>query len=142
KKFILSIIPENSKKCPTYEQKLTQKINLTESNLKLCNILHRLEFKLIDNQFNLVMLEYCTSDLSMLLLHHMNQLKNKTRLKLIEFNFVNDFDRILFQLIFTLAIIKDDYIGFIHGDFFMRNILLNEEKNYKFYDYVAYHYKQ
>lgn len=55
-------------------------------------------------------------------------------------NFLN---RILFQIFYTIETIKTIYPDFIHNDLFIRNILLNYQKNNKEDDdaYLRYNYK-
>lgn len=143
-KFIMSIKP-SKKKCPTYEDQLTKNIPYNKVQDTLCNLLQRYEFKLIEPEFDIIMLERCQFDVSYALNHYLAEIhktKSPSKLKLVQSGFIYYFRRIIFQLIFTLALIKDDYPGFQHGDFFMRNILINHENDYQDNDYVAYHYKQ
>ena len=110
--------------------------------------------KLIEPKYNIVMLENCGAELSGMIefyMHEISRACGREKKWMVE-EFIGQLNRILFQIIFTLAIIKDDYPGFLHGDFFVRNILLSyelpmekgelKEGWYTTSDYVAYHYKQ
>ena len=46
--------------------------------------------------------------------------------------------RIIFQIIYTLAVIQKKYPSFVHNDLFLRNVLAVEEKSYGADDYVEY----
>lgn len=141
---ILNKINPRKQKCPNYEDRLTKKINFDHINDKICDILFHHEMNLVDPKFDIVLLEYCPGELSELIFKYMTTIKNtvgKESDKIV-FEFIYQLYRILFQIIFTLAIIKDDYPGFLHGDLFVRNILLSHETEYRKTDYIAYHYKQ
>jgi hypothetical protein len=141
---LLNNIKPNKKICPSYEDKLTKKLKMTDIDNKLCDLLLRYEMKLIDPIFDVILLEYCDNELSKLIEQHIYIIKNSkpayvdTNIS----NFISVLYRILFQIIFTLAIIKEDYPGFSHGDLFVRNILLLKESSYSNNEYVAYYYKQ
>ena len=113
-------------------------------NDKLCDLLLRYKMKLIEPIFDIVLLEYCDNELSKFIEMNMREIKFSKGLALNTTisNFIYELQRILFQIIFTIAIIKDDYPGFAHGDLFVRNILLLSENKYDNNDYVAYYYKQ
>lgn len=141
--FIKNIKPAKSK-CPTIEDRLTKKIKYNPVNTLLCDLMLRYEMKLLNSAFDIILLEHCPMELSKSIKWHMNEIatsRGKYILESID-NFIDDLERMFFQQIFTLAIIKDDYPGFLHGDFFVRNILLSAETEYNDADYVAYHYNQ
>ena len=143
KKLLGSLIP-SKKSCPTYEDILTKKnLKLDYNETILCDLLLRIEFKMFDNIYQYAMLEYCQGSLPRVITEWMRIIKKSNGKKLDNLvkTFVEFLNRIFFQIIFTLAIIKDDYPGFLHGDFFIRNILYVEYNNYNLNDYVAYHYK-
>jgi len=142
-KFIKNIRPDKDF-CPTYEDKLIKKMSDNHVNNFLCDLLLRYEMKLIGPIFDAVLLEHCEYELSKYIESTMNQIKNTNEIEsnTIVTKFVSDLERILFQIIFTLGCIKEDYPGFMHGDFFVRNILFSIEASYGTNDYVAYHYKQ
>ena len=139
---LLTNIRSSKKICPTYEDRLTKKTNYV--NDKLCDLLLRYKMKLIEPIFDIVLLEYCDNELSKFIEMNMREIKFSKGLALNTTisNFIYELQRILFQIIFTIAIIKDDYPGFAHGDLFVRNILLLSENKYDNNDYVAYYYKQ
>lgn len=143
KKFLQGILP-GKKSCPTYTDKLTKKLDITIVENILCDLLLRNELKMVHSSFDMLLLEYCPINLSSLLGHFMNNInESKGKQLIIETNlFIYVLNRLFFQLIFTIAIIKDDYPGFQHGDFFLRNILVSMEEEYNKSEYVAYHYEQ
>lgn len=140
----LNKIKPSKKICPSYEDKLTKKLSNDYVNNTICDLLLRYEMKLINSAYDIIFLEYCPKELSEVIEYYIPLIK-KTKGKKsdqILLSFIYQLHRILFQIIFTLAIIKDDYPGFLHGDLFVRNILLSIESDYQEVDYVAYHYKQ
>ena len=141
---LIKNIRPSKKKCPSHEDRLTKKIEYDKIDFLLCDLMLRYEMKLLDPAFDIIMLEYCPMELGSIIEGYMeviSKANGKNVNSLID-NFIYDLDRIFFQIIFTLAIIKDDYPGFLHGDFFVRNILLSIEKSYEELDYVAYYFKQ
>ncbi|AGC02064.1 putative divergent protein kinase [Acanthamoeba polyphaga moumouvirus] len=129
-------------KCPTYEETLTGKYIVPESDYNICQLLLMHEMKLLNSSFDMILLEYCAYDFSYFIRNSVLDINNSNNDNYSETIsiFSYEIQRILFQLIFTLAIIKDDYPGFYHGDFFVRNILLSYTKEYEQNDYIAYHY--
>jgi hypothetical protein len=72
-------------------------------------------------------IEYCESDLNKEL--HKIIKKNKDKIK-------SFLDRILFQIFFSLEVIKETYPLFMHNDLFIRNIMIkNIENDNKFIRY-------
>lgn len=141
---LIKNIRPSKKKCPSYDDKLIKKIKYDKIDFLLCDLMLRYEMKLLDPAFDIIMLEYCPMELQSLIGWYMENINKATgkKLDVLINDFIYDLDRIFFQIIFTLAIIKDDYPGFLHGDFFVRNILLSTENYHAESDYVAYHYKQ
>lgn len=139
---ILINIKQKDKKCATYEEILSKKTNYT--NNRICDLLLQKQMKIIDSTFNILLLEYCYGELSVFLKWNLNQInisKGRNAINAVT-DFIYELTRILFQIIFTLAIIQNDYPGFLHGDFFVRNILLSLENTYKKNQYVSYHFMQ
>ena len=141
---LLKKIAPDTKICPSYEDRLRRKIKPNIVNEKLCDLLLQHEMKILGPDYDIVLLEYCPYELRGVIQWHLYQIKNSKRKQLYHVinNFIHELNRILFQTIFTLAIIKDDYPGFLHGDFFVRNILISYEDTYELNDFVAYYYKQ
>lgn len=131
-------------RCQSLNNKLLMKIDEIDEEDRLCSIILQQQLKLIDPQFDIMVLEHCPIQLSRIILVSMDDIskyKDKRVFQRLDI-FYADLYRILFQLIFTLSIVKEDYPGFIHGDFFVRNILSIYEASYKENEMVAYHYKQ
>lgn len=139
--FIKNIMPEKTI-CPTYESRLLENITLTQVQDILCSLMELYNYKIIKDEFNIIMLERCHTSLTQILYEYFSEMKICTfETEHIVDDFIHDFRRIFFQIIFTLSIIKQDHPGFLHGDFFMRNILVNLETKNNSNDYIAYHYK-
>lgn len=142
-KFLHQIKPSKVV-CPSYVEFLTKKINMTQAEYKICDMLTLYKEKALDPMFDVILLEYCDWQLSDLILYYMEKIKlaNDKVVDMSISDLIYELDRILFQVIFTMAIIKEDYPGFMHGDFFVRNILLSEVNSHSENEYVAYHFKQ
>lgn len=140
-KLIKSIEP---KKCPTYEDQLFDRFPITNAEAMVCKLLDGYDMKLVNPQFDMLLLEFCDPPMADYISYAMEEIHKNKGEKLEEAldAFIYTLNTILFQLIFTLAIIKDDYPGFMHGDFFVRNILLQFRRDDNNTDYIAYHYKQ
>lgn len=131
------------KPCPTFSDELTDpNLKQSESDNYLCDILLQKEMKLITANFDMALLEYCETDIFGFLRQYIIWIKKS---KYTSGDYINNLIYglviIIFQIVFTMAIIKKDYPGFLHGDFFLRNILLRSIRSYGKSDYVAYHYK-
>ena len=129
------------KECMTYEEKLTKKSNLSNTDHIICNLRLKSKNKIIDSNYDMALLEYCDTNLGEIISWYMNRLHRRPTLKLLN-DFLYQLHRILFQIIFTLAIIQDDYPGFCHDDLFCRNILISVADTYNSDDYVEYHYHE
>ena len=130
-----------NKPCPTYADQLTKRnLKQSESDNYLCDILLRKEMKLITADYDMCLIEYCETDMDAFLREYLTQIKKFKSVKYIS-RMVYRLHIIIFQIIFTLGIIKSDYPGFLHGDFFSRNILLRDISSFSESDCVAYHYK-
>lgn len=140
-KLLANIKPKHSG-CSSLEEKLTKPPKYDPVNEHICSLLEKYRMKLVEPYYNIVLLEHCTTDFGELIEWHMNDIKKSKHKNISIKYFIQTLQRILFQIIFTLAIIKDDYPGFMHGDFFVRNILISYENNFNQNDYLAYHYKQ
>ncbi len=142
-KLIEGIYPKKIT-CPTYENNLLNEHQITFEKQKLCDLLSKFNMGLINPKFNVLFLEYCPIELKNIIHNCMQDINtaNKDNIKISINRFINILNRLLFQIIFTLAIIKNDYPGFMHGDLFIRNILVSYETTYHDNEYVAYHYKQ
>lgn len=141
---LLNNIKPNKKVCPTYVDLLTKKMKLTNVEKIFCDLLLRCQMKILGPIYDVALLEYCDGDLSIFIKEYMEKLNVSSGVTLhkIQNNFMCDIQRFLFQIIFTLAIVKEDYPGFLHGDLFIRNILFIKQNKYSDNDYVAYYYKQ
>ena len=129
------------KPCLSYsDQLMTQISKQSESDKHLCDILLRKEMKLIMEDFDMALIEYCETDVTSFIKQYLIKIKKSKSPKYI-LGMVYGLHIIIFQIIFTLGIIKDAYPGFLHGDFFLRNILLQNIQSFGQTDYVAYHFK-
>lgn len=135
-KIIRSI---KSLKCHTLEEKLSRSIKISFSDNILCETIDKVSGKIYDPECSILLLENCPMEFSPFLTNSFFMLVDKKNDMDID-NFLYALDRILFQIIFTLAIIKKDHRGFAHRDLFMRNILLSGELDLSDDDYLAYHY--
>uniref|UniRef100_A0A6C0LTI6 Protein kinase domain-containing protein n=1 Tax=viral metagenome TaxID=1070528 RepID=A0A6C0LTI6_9ZZZZ len=143
---MIKFIASKRIKCPTFEEKLlkhNKQMSFVDEHI--CDILLRTELKMIEPDFDMILLEYCEESLEDFFHDTISYLSETQVIKEKEqiMDFILDhIKRIIFQIIFTIAIIKDDYPGFLHGDLFARNIMLKYiyETDSKYY--VAYHYKQ
>lgn len=109
-------------KCLTYDQRLFER-NFTN----ICKV-QEIGQRFASNA-NVLVLEKCTHELGLIL--------EKIR-KISSGQYILKY--ILFQVIFTLAILQEEYPGFVHNDFYVRNILAKctyDSNN----SYHCYHYK-
>jgi hypothetical protein len=131
--------------CPSFQERLTKKkLNQTEADNYLCDILLRKEMKLITSDYDMALLEYCDWDMESFLHHHLSRIKKAKNPKDIFYSqegLTESLEVIIFQIIFTLAIIKDDHPGFLHGDLFLRNILIKRIHTSTTKAYNIYHYR-
>jgi hypothetical protein len=120
--------------CESYNKYLLSKKESTQN----CYFIYNKFPSKVNNNMFVAHLEYCESELNKELEIIIKKSTNKIKLFL---------DRILFQIFFTLEIIKKKYPLFIHNDLFIRNILIkniiNNDKyirykiNDKYYDVPA-----
>jgi hypothetical protein len=92
---------------------------------QLANIKFDYTNKLLKNDMDVCVLEYCPLTIN----SYLANLKKENILKSIT--------RIIFQMVFTLAVIQKQMPSFVHNDLFLRNVLASEEKCNK-NDYVCY----
>lgn len=103
----------------------------------VCDIINRVDMKIFSNECDIIVLERADAPLTALLDEFLHlKTKNIDMSELI-----SRLKRVLFQIIFTLSIIKDDYPGFYHGDLYMRNILISEIDSYAPTDFIEYKYQ-
>ncbi len=140
---LLNGVKRNQENCPTIDKLLVTK-NVNFIDQKICEAIEKCKLEIYKPKVDILFIEYCQYDMKHIIELYMEDIKINEGIVLDEIviDFIYQLHRIIFQLIFTLAIIKDDYPGYFHGDLFMRNILLSHENNYLNTDYVAYHYKQ
>lgn len=112
------------KDCEKYSKFLMQK----KPSSKQCNYLYRHHPNILGTGMYICELEYCPSSLSDAISVMIK--KPITRIKPF-------LDVVLFQITFTLEMIKQSYPYFTHNDLFIRNILLSEE-HYKKGKYIRY----
>lgn len=125
---ISKILP---KTCLSIEDSLFRTENISQKHI--CSLYKLLLDNLIDKQYDILLLEYCPVSLS----NKIDYVSQQPINKIVDF-----LDRILFQIIFTLAHIYKKYPSFQHGDFFIRNILGIDVNNYNTRDYFEYTYEK
>src|SRR5271154_720314 len=76
-RFIKQIYPKITK-CPTYDDRLIKKIKTTDVDNELCDLFLRHEMKIIGPAFDIVLLEYCSFQLSELIESYMIGIKKTT----------------------------------------------------------------
>lgn len=131
-----------SKDCPTLEQRLLSNENEYDLiELKICDLIKEINGKILLTTSNLILLEYAPMGLNDVISGYIYNIAKKPEKEKTTDILIQTLLRILFQICFTLAIVKNDYPGFFHGDLFMRNVLCIFE-NYRSNEYVAYYYKQ
>ncbi len=118
------------KKCISYKKYILTKNNIKKPIPKECFYLLHGHPVILKKGFLIAEMEYCPIGLGDIIYQSLRK-SNKTLKKI--------FDRILFQLIFTLSVIQKKYPYFVHHDFFMRNILATELKAEKD-TYIRYKY--
>ena len=119
------------------EQLLTPWKNKKKSQQELCILKEGYNKQLVEKQASVVILENCPSTIS----YGFQKIfwaKSDTKKKLIQFK--NLIRRVIFQFMFTLAVIQQKYPKFIHNDAFLRNILAIEEIMYDPNDYIEYNF--
>lgn len=122
--------------CVNINTQLEKNIKQTYSDNNLCGLLLGIKMKITTTKYDMALIEYCDIDLTEFIYDGLEMVKDRSNTDF----FIYELHVIFFQLIFTLAIIKDDYPGFFHGDLYLRNVLLRSIRNKKDNDYVAYHY--
>lgn len=142
-KTLKGIRQENSK-CQPLTKKLLIKTDPWDIDQRICDLILKNKLELVNPVFDMLLLENCPISLTEMIQDYIFDISRSNGALQKKFinSFINNLQRCLFQIIFTLAIIKDDYPGFYHGDFFMRNILCVIEKSYNENDFVAYHYRK
>jgi hypothetical protein len=127
-------------KCPRIDDTYLKKYD--QRTLALCDLKMKMKYNLIKQSCYTTILEFCPLQLSTMLYNIMNFVKNSKKKEDAVHVVTLFLKRIIFQIIFTLAIIKEDYPGFRHGDLFIRNILGTKIDHIPEDYFVAYHYKQ
>jgi hypothetical protein len=136
KKYNISINDVLPHKCLTLDEEIMLPRNKINYNMeKLCYIKKLYEKKFVENSAIVLVLEKCETTISEMFKELM---LSKKRTKAVSFKI--ELRRIIFQLVFTLAVIQDKYPNFIHNDLFLRNILAINEYMYNMNDYIEYIY--
>lgn len=113
------------KNCLKYSEYLLSK-NEAEP---ICNYIYQYYPNFVNKGMHIANLEYCDNNLG----NHIYEISTKSIDEIKIF-----LDRLFFQVIFTLEIIRKKYPLFMHGDLFIRNILTIKNDNYKDDEYVKY----
>lgn len=132
RKNINEIIPL---KCQiSLEEKLFREhpLKVSRKQSEICNFKNLLDKSIISKRYDLLELEYCPITLSDKLKQLSKQSVNTILLFL---------ERIIFQVVYTLSWIYDQFPTFKHNDFFVRNIIGIEETGHDENDFIEYNYK-
>jgi len=123
-------------KCLTLDEKLMKKniYHLYDNNI--CYLKKLNNNNLLDKKkIHILILEKCSYNINICIYNLFNsKLPIKQKLN----NFKKILYRIIFQLLFTLTVIKKKYPNFIHNDLFLRNILAINYTKYNNNDYIEY----
>lgn len=141
--ILLKRLNVNKMKCYTIEDRIKTKITQPFKEKVLCDLALKTNMKVIDTKYTIGITEYADFTLSDYISFRLIDLAEKTDIADIRNGLkelIYSIRTIIFQVIFTLAIIKKDYPGFSHRDLFMRNILISVEDTYTHKDYLAYHF--
>jgi hypothetical protein len=140
---INEIIPRGTA-CKTLDQKLHSIFKGKVINEdKLCDYTRYYDVGLMHKSYDLLHMEYINYKLGDLLEKYIEMIskkKNPNEKNDLIYSFVSLVDKIIFQVIFTLAVIHDKYPEFQHNDLFIRNILVIYEDSYNENDYIEYNY--
>ncbi len=117
-------------KCPSYKKILLTKYNSKKRVSPECSYLLRGHPVFVKKGFLIEEMEYCQYGLGKIIKTSMRK-SNKT----LEYNL----NRVLFQILYTLATIQKKYPDFVHHDLFMRNVLVTENSASK-NEYIRYYF--
>lgn len=113
----------------------------------ICHLRKEFNIELIKPTYHAIMMEYIPHRLGDILDGHFEDISEiKSTKNFAEqisrslSNILHDLHRIVFQIIYTLSVIKKHYPHFVHNDFFLRNIMATIETTYDKNDYVIYEY--
>lgn len=126
----------NKKKCLTLDEKLTSVKKQSFFAVTMCNLLEKIKYNIIANNYYTMFIEYCNYNLSSFLHTEMTKLVKSGNTDFMCYRL----DKIMFEIIFTLAIIQKDYDGFIHGDLFCRNVMILISNKKQNNNYIEYNY--
>lgn len=143
KKVLISLLDLIDYHCPTIEDSLKGALYPSNKIRHICDLLEMYNAGIYESTYDIVLLEYCPLSYADMIVFHLGNAANEPNNKIKKdwiLQLIHNLDRTLFQIIFTLAIIKDDYPGFLHADLFCRNIRIKMTNEFKPTDFVAYHY--
>lgn len=132
----LGLSPKNL----TDEELLTQKITMKSEEMYAYDTLYRIKQKMLLEEADVLLLEFCNFELQNMMEYFFESISHNG-IKIVDI-FLDLLNRILFQIIFTLAVVKYNYPGFLHRDLYVRNILMSDINNYHENEYFAYYYEQ
>ncbi len=125
-------------KCISLDEKIKSPSEKRDYNVeRLCDLKKCYYRSMIEKKASVLVLENCPTTIGEQIV---NILKSKDKANLHK-NLINIIRRVIFQIIFTFAIIQDSYPDFIHNDLFLRNILAVNDISFESNDYVQYNYK-
>jgi hypothetical protein len=120
--------------CPTLDDIIMgKKITYVENHL--CSLKNAYGKKIIHKTADCLLLENCPTNISNEITKILYSNDNHKHKILLINNLLN---RIIFQIIYTLAQIQKYNKNFIHNDLFLRNVLATNDYNYKTTEYIEY----
>lgn len=108
----------------------------------MCELFYRAREDRIEKKFDAIQVEYCETSMEeylYLYFQHLFNDKKESDVEITTYVVDRDLKKFIFQVIFTLAVIKDTYPGYLHGDMFIRNVLLSDDIHGQ-HDYFEYNY--
>jgi len=120
--------------CPTLDDIIMgKKITYVENHL--CSLKNAYGKKIIHKTADCLLLENCPTNISNEITKILYLNDNHKHKILLVNNLLN---RVIFQIIYTLAQIQKYNKNFIHNDLFLRNVLATNDYNYKTTEYIEY----
>ena len=126
--------------CPSRKIRVNQNID-NDWVGKYCDVVNQIDAGILDDKYESLMVETWGKSMNTYILsmarelEYENSFRYDRKLMLAE----KKIDRLYFQIMFTLAAIRSKYPGFIHGDLFTKNIVVDDISSYGPDEYFEYH---